>query len=93
MQDTFWLVWWVWGIAALVLVIVETLAPGFIALGFGISAGVIAALLFFFPGLSFAPSLFVLLFAVLALVSWLVLRRVFSLPTGQVKTFDHDIND
>jgi hypothetical protein len=34
-----------------------------------------------------------LLFAVTSLVATLMLRRVFSLPKGQVKTFDSDIND
>ncbi|MQQ07436.1 hypothetical protein GFB49_03135 [Epibacterium sp. SM1979] len=93
MQDAFWLVWWVWGIAALALIVIEVLAPGFIALGFGIGAGIIAVLFLVVPDLVVAPSLLVLLFAVLSLAAWLVLRRVFSLPNGQVKTFDHDIND
>lgn len=93
MVDTFWLVWWVWGIAALVLVIVEVLLPGFIALGFGIGAGVIAALILVVPDFSLAPSLMLLLFAALSLGAWLVLHRLFSLPSGQVKHFDHDIND
>ena len=34
-----------------------------------------------------------LVFAVLSLAAWLILRRVFALPKGQVKTFDTDIND
>ncbi len=93
MIDNFWLVWWVWGIAALVLVILEVLLPGFIALGFGIGAGVIAALILVVPGFSLAPTLMLLLFASLSLVAWLALHRLFSLPTGQVKHFDHDIND
>jgi hypothetical protein len=32
-------------------------------------------------------------FAVLSLVAWIVLRRLFDLKTGSVKTFEHDIND
>jgi membrane protein implicated in regulation of membrane protease activity len=35
----------------------------------------------------------VLMFAVISLIATLVLRKVFSLPKGQVKTFDGDIND
>jgi hypothetical protein len=34
-----------------------------------------------------------LVFSGLSLVAWLVLRRSFKGPKGQVKTFDHDIND
>ena len=34
-----------------------------------------------------------LVFAALSLLAWLVLRRLFSLPKGQVKHFDRDIND
>ncbi len=93
MPDAFWQIWWIWGVAALVLVGVEILVPGFIALGFGIGAAIIAALFFVAPEMAVAPSLLALLFAILSLVAWLVLRRVFSLPTGQVKKFDHDIND
>ncbi|MBT8154042.1 hypothetical protein KMP13_09055 [Epibacterium ulvae] len=93
MPDAFWQIWWIWGVAALVLVGVEILVPGFIALGFGIGAAIIAALFFVVPETTVAPSLLALLFAILSLAAWLVLRRVFSLPTGQVKKFDHDIND
>jgi membrane protein implicated in regulation of membrane protease activity len=35
----------------------------------------------------------IFLFAALSLVSWLLMRRYFALPTGQVKTFETDIND
>lgn len=93
MTGALWLIWWIWGIAALSLVVVEILLPGFIALGFGIGAGLIAVLLLIVPDLVVAPSLLILLFAVLSLAAWLMLRRMFSLPTGQVKTFDRDIND
>lgn len=92
MADPFWLTWWVWMAAALALAILELVLPGFIFLGFAIGAAV-AAILLLVPGM--APSLPVLLliFAVLSLISWLLLRRWFSLSHGQVKTFDHDIND
>ena len=32
-------------------------------------------------------------FAIASLIATLILRRVFALPKGQVKTFDSDIND
>ncbi|MEX0307019.1 MAG: NfeD family protein [Ruegeria sp.] len=92
MADPFWLTWWIWLAGALVLAILEVVLPGFIFLGFAIGAG-ITGLILLVPG--FTPSLPILLliFAVLSLVSWLILRRMFALPHGQVKTFNHDIND
>ncbi|MEP2532912.1 hypothetical protein [Shimia sp.] len=84
--------WWVWLAAALVLVILETLVPGFVFLGFAIGAAAVGLMLFGPLQLVSPPMLF-LIFAAFSLVAWLVLRRLFSLPTGQVKTFDRDIND
>ncbi|WP_170324782.1 NfeD family protein [Ruegeria arenilitoris] len=92
MADPFWLTWWIWLAAALALGILEIVLPGFIFLGFAIGAA-ITGLMLVIPGM--APSLPVLLliFAALSLIAWLVLRRVYSLPHGQVKIFRHDIND
>lgn len=93
MTGEFWMLWWVWCAAALALAILEVLAPGFVFLGFALGALGCGLLLFLFggSGLSLAALLFV--FAVLSLASWLLMRRFFALPTGQVKSFDHDIND
>ncbi|MBQ4823646.1 hypothetical protein J4729_03650 [Leisingera sp. HS039] len=87
----FWALWWVWGAAALVLAILEVLVPGFVFLGFAIGAAAVSLLLLAGAGLSLPPLL--LIFAVLSLAAWLVMRRFFALPKGQVKTFNHDIND
>ena len=87
----FWTLWWAWAALALVLAIVEVLIPGFIFLGFAIGAAGVALLMFL--SLSVGLPLLLLIFAVLSLVAWLGLRRVFALPHGQVKTFDHDINE
>lgn len=85
-------IWWVWFAAALVLGILEMLAPGFIFLGFAIGAAVMGvAILGPLSLLSTAPIL--LIFALLSLAAWLMLRRYFALPKGNTKTFDHDIND
>ena len=91
---TFWTIWWVWLSAALVLAILEVLVPGFVFLGFAIGAAIMAALIWG-NALIAALSLPVLLlfFAALSLVAWLILRRVFALPKGQVKYFEDDIND
>ncbi|MBB96317.1 MAG: hypothetical protein CML68_17200 [Rhodobacteraceae bacterium] len=84
--------WWVWAAAALVLGILEVVVPGFIFLGFAIGAFLVAMLLLNL-GLVLSLPLLVLIFAALSLVSWVILRRVFSLPHGQVKRFHDDVND
>lgn len=88
-----WNEWWVWGVAALVLAVGEVLIPSWVLLGFAIGAGVIALLLAI--GLPIAGNAYILLliFAVVSLVAWLVLRRMLGVMKGQVKTFDHDINE
>lgn len=85
-------IWWVWLAAALVLAILEVLAPGFIFLGFAIGAALVGVALLGPLQLLSVPML-LLVFAALSLVAWLVMRRVFALPKSEVKTFNHDIND
>lgn len=84
-------IWWVWVAAGLILAIAETLLPGFILLGFAIGAAITGILVYL--GLSLSPAPLLLLFAILSLATWIVLKRSFSLKTGSVKKFDHDIND
>ncbi|WP_299350219.1 hypothetical protein [uncultured Shimia sp.] len=84
--------WWVWLASALVLAILEVLVPGFVFLGFAIGAALVGLLLLGPAALLSVPML-LLIFAALSLVSWLLLKRFFALPKGQVKTFNHDIND
>ncbi|WP_127112339.1 NfeD family protein [Shimia sediminis] len=84
--------WWVWLAGALVLAILEVLAPGFVFLGFAVAAAIVGLMLLGPAALLSVPVL-LLLFAALSLVTWLLLRRFFALPKGQVKTFHHDIND
>ncbi|SMP22477.1 NfeD family protein [Shimia sagamensis] len=84
--------WWVWLAAALVLAILEVLAPGFIFLGFAVGAALVGLALLGPLQLLSVPMI-LLVFAALSLIAWLVMRRVFALPKGQVKTFNHDIND
>ncbi|MFY0309185.1 NfeD family protein [Leisingera sp. D0M16] len=92
MDGGIWTLWWVWGAAALVLGILEILVPGFVFLGFAIGAAAVALLLLVSGG-SWGLPLLLLIFAGLSLAAWLLLKRLFALPKGQVKTFDHDIND
>ena len=83
--------WWVWMSAALLLATAEVIIPGWIFLGFAMGALVMGALLLIgVAGLSLPITL--VIFAVLSLLSYIGLRRVFGLKTGQVTLFDRDIN-
>ena len=44
-------------------------------------------------GLSGSLPALLLIFAVLSLVAWLVLRPLMGVRKGQVKHFEHDINE
>jgi membrane protein implicated in regulation of membrane protease activity len=87
-----WTEWWVWMSGALILATLEVLIPGYIFLGFAIGAGMMGLLILL--GISakgFAITL--VTFAVLSLISYLVMRKVFELRTGQVKVWETDVND
>ena len=92
-MEWLWTTWWVWLAFALALGILELLLPGFIFLGFSIGALAVTLLLLLDGGLVTGLPALLLVFAILSLAAWLALRRIFALPKGQVKTFDHDIND
>ena len=87
----FWAVWWVWVVFGVALGVLEVLVPGFIFLGFAIGAVVTGALV----GIGVVGgnvALLVLVFAVLSLVAFLVLRRVVGVTNVQTKVWDKDIN-
>ena len=88
-----WSIWWVWMAAALALAILEVLAPGFVFLGFALGSLAVGLLLLLGIGATLSLPILLLIFAALSLLAWLVLRRLFALPTGQVKIIDKDIND
>ena len=91
-MDLFWAQWWVWGVAAVALAVGEVLLPSYVLLGFGIGAGFVGLLLLVGVPITSLPIL-LLIFAVASLVAWLGLRRWLGVLQGQVKTFNHDIND
>ena len=88
---TIWDVWWVWVAGALVLAILEIFAPGFIFLGFAIGAAAIGALIAL--GLGLALAWLLVVFAIVSLIAWIVMRQAFGIRKGQVKTWDTDINE
>lgn len=90
-MDLLWAQWWVWGVAAVALAVGEVLLPSYVLLGFGIGAGVVALLLL--VGIPMSLPVLAMVFAVCSLVAWLGLRRWLGVFQGQVKNFDHDIND
>lgn len=93
MEVSFWALWWVWCAAALALGILEVLAPGFVFLGFAAGALGVGVLLLALGSATFSLPALIFIFALISLIAWLILRRAFALPRGQVKTFETDIND
>ncbi len=84
--------WWVWMSAALAMATLEVIVPGYIFLGFAAGAFFVGAMLLIgITGLSLPWMLVV--FAVLSLIAFLALRKVFGLKNGQVKIWDRDINE
>ena len=85
--------WWSWAILALALAFLEIIVPAFVFLGMTIGAACVAVIMLLCGADIIGAPVSLLLFAFTSLVATLILRRVFSLPKGQVKTFDSDIND
>ena len=84
--------WWAWIVFGFALGVLEVLVPGFIFLGFAIGAVVTGVIV----GVGLAPAsvpMLFLIFAVASLVAWLILRRAVGVRKGQVKVWDHDINE
>ncbi|AJE45173.1 NfeD family protein [Celeribacter indicus] len=91
-QVALFLEWWIWGLLAILLFVVEVMVTGFVFLGFGIGAAIVALLLFL-GWLGTNLAILVLIFAVISLIAWFAMRRVFGLRRGQVKVWEKDIND
>ncbi|GAA0305023.1 MULTISPECIES: NfeD family protein [Rhodovulum] len=83
--------WWVWLTAAVLLAILEVLAPGYVFVGFAIGAAAVGLGLWL--GLSAGWPWLVLIFALVSLAAWLGLRAVLGVRKGQVKVWDRDINE
>lgn len=89
--------WWVWVSAGVVMGIVEVFIPGFFFLGFSVGAVITGLVLLaggpFAAWLGASLPFTLLFFAVLSLISWIVLRRIVGVRKGQLKVWDRDINE
>ncbi|MFN7052040.1 MAG: NfeD family protein, partial [Gemmobacter sp.] len=83
--------WWVWVAGGFAVGIVEVLAPGYIFLGFAIGA-VLVGLVLWSGLLAIGLPVQIALFAVVSVLAWLGLRRVFPHSRGAVKRWTRDIN-
>ena len=83
--------WWAWVAFGIILMLLELMMPSYLFLGFGFGAIVTGIALSL--GVTMSAQYLMLMFAIASLISWILLRQVFKLPTGSVQTFDHDIND
>ncbi len=87
-----WQLWWVWAAGGLVLAILEVFAPGYFFLGF--AAGAVLVGLGLATGLlGGSLPIMALVFAVVSLVAWLIVRRLAGVRKGQIKVWDRDINE
>lgn len=88
--------WWIWGVAALVLAIIEVVLPSYIFLGFAIGAGLVALLILIDGWLTVGPyglTTLLVIFAIASLFAWIALRNLFRPPSNNVKIWRKDIND
>ena len=83
--------WWAWVAFGIIFMLLELMMPSYLFLGFGLGAIVTGITLVL--GITMSAQYLMLLFAIASLISWILLRQFFKLPKGNVKTFDHDIND
>ena len=86
-----WSQWWAWLAAALLLAILEVLVPGFIFLGFAVGAAVVGVLLAL--GLDVSLPWLLVIASSVSVAAWIAMRQFFGIRRGQVKRFDHDINE
>ncbi|MFY0680537.1 MAG: hypothetical protein JXR13_08210 [Thalassovita sp.] len=82
--------WWVWVAAALMLASLEIFLPGYIFLGFAVAAALTGVVSIAVP---MPLQIMMTVFAILSLVSWFAMRKIFRTPGQTAKRFDHDIND
>jgi membrane protein implicated in regulation of membrane protease activity len=85
--------WWIWMVAALVLAIAEVLIPGWIFFGFAVGAFFLGSVIWLEIGTGLSMAWTLVIFAVLSLIAYILMRQIFGIRRGQVKIWDRDIND
>lgn len=85
--------WWIWVAAGIVLGILEVVVPGYIFLGFAIGAVLVGICLSFGWLTALGLPAMLLMFALISLAGFIVLRAAMGVRHGQVKVWDRDIND
>jgi membrane protein implicated in regulation of membrane protease activity len=85
--------WWVWMVIGLVLATAEILIPAWIFFGFAVGAFFLGAMFWTGIGVGMSLAWSLVIFAVLSLIAYIVLRQIFGVRRGQVKIWDKDIND
>lgn len=85
--------WWIWMVAALVLAIAEVLIPGWIFFGFAVGAFFLGSVIWLGIGTGLSTAWTLVIFAVLSLIAYILMRQIFGIRRGQVKVWDRDINE
>jgi membrane protein implicated in regulation of membrane protease activity len=85
--------WWIWMVAALVLAIAEVLIPGWIFFGFAVGAFFLGSVIWLGIGTGLSMAWTLVIFAVLSLIAYILMRQILGIRRGQVKIWDRDIND
>ncbi len=88
---SWWLLWWVWIAVAVVLGVLEVLAPVFVFLGF--SAGAFGTAVLVALGLDLGVGGTLLVFALLSAAAYGVLRLWLGAQRGRARIVDRDINE
>lgn len=83
---------WLWLIAALVLVLLELLAPAWVFLGLAVAVALMGLALLVGLWSGGLPMALVVT-AILSGVIWYLLRRFVGVQKDQVRIWDRDIND
>ncbi len=95
--EVWWRQWWTWGMLAAFCGILEMIIPGYVFLGFAVGASALAgAFLIGDPVAGWLPEglpALSVVFAVLSILAWIVLRMAMGVRKGQTTVFHHDINE
>jgi membrane protein implicated in regulation of membrane protease activity len=87
-----WATWWAWVVAGFALGVVEVILPGYVFLGFAVGAVLTGGLIgigVLGGNLPFA----IMVFAILSVGAWFLLRRYLGTGGRDVKIWHRDIND